>query len=63
MESKDEFLKIDIKNRTCCYFDDIMTVEDIYSSGILLNKKIFQLMTFCTKPLSVHNNLVLGLIK
>ena len=39
MESKDEFLKIDIKNRMCYYFGDIMTVEDIYSSGVLLNEK------------------------
>ena len=42
MESKDEFKKIDIKNRTCYYFDDIMTVEDIDSSDILLNDKKYK---------------------
>ena len=39
MESKDELNKIDIKNRTCYYFDDIMTDRDIYSGDILLEKK------------------------
>ena len=29
MESKDEFKKIDIKNCTCYYFDDIVRVEEI----------------------------------
>ena len=28
MESKDEIKKINIKNRTCYYFDDIMRVRD-----------------------------------
>ena len=44
MERKDELKKNDIKNRTCSYFDDIMTLEDIGSSDILLyekNTKIF----------------------
>ena len=44
MESKDELKKIDIKNRTCYYFDDIMTVIDIDFSGILLNKKSYKLI-------------------
>ena len=39
MESKDELKEIDIKNRTCYYFDDIMTDKDIYSGDILLDKK------------------------
>ena len=29
MWSNDELKKIDIKSRTCYYFDDIMRVEDI----------------------------------
>ena len=39
MESKNEFKKINIKNRTCSYFDDIMKVEDINAYNILLDKK------------------------
>ena len=42
MESKDELKQIDIKNRTCYYFDDIITNRDIYSVGILLDKKIYE---------------------
>ena len=36
--------KIDIKNCTCCYFDDIITFWDIniYSSDILLNEKLYK---------------------
>ena len=29
MDSKDELKEIDIKNRTCCYFDDIIKIEDL----------------------------------
>ena len=39
MESKDELKEIDIKNRKCYYFDDIMRVTDINFSNILLNEK------------------------
>ena len=39
MESKDELKEIDIKTRTCYYFDDIMTVGSINFSDILLDKK------------------------
>ena len=44
MESKDELKEIDIKNRTCYYFDDIMRAWDrdidIDFSGILLDKNL-----------------------
>ena len=33
MDSNDELKEIDIKNRKCCYFDDIIKIEDIYSYG------------------------------
>ena len=33
------FILIDIKNRTCYYFDDIMRVGDINFSDILLEEK------------------------
>ena len=34
MERKDELKETDIKNRTCYYFDDIITNRDIYSVDI-----------------------------
>ena len=39
MGSKTELKEIDIKNRTCYYFDDIIKDVDIYFSDILLDKK------------------------
>ena len=39
MEIKDELTKIDIKNRTCFSFDDIMRVTDIDFIDILLDRK------------------------
>ena len=38
MERKNGFAKINIKNRTCYYFDDMMTVIDIDFNNILLNE-------------------------
>ena len=37
MESKDEFKKIDIKNRTCYYCDYTMEIIDISFRNILLD--------------------------
>ena len=34
--------KINIKNRTCYYFDDTMKVEDINVDIILLDKKSYE---------------------
>ena len=42
MENKDELKEIDMKNRTCCYFDDIMKAIDIYSGNILLGNQIYR---------------------
>ena len=39
MESKDELKKIDIKNCTYYYFDDIMKVTDIDSEKMFLDEK------------------------
>ena len=33
---------IDIKNWTCYYFDDIMTVTDIYFSDTLLDERSYK---------------------
>ena len=42
MESKDKLKEIDIKNRTCHYFDDTMRVIDIDFNNILLDEKSYQ---------------------
>ena len=42
MESKDELKEIDIKNRACYYFDDIINGSKINFSNILLNKKLYE---------------------
>ena len=39
MESQDELKEVNIKNRTCYYFDDIVRVIDIDFNDILLNEK------------------------
>ena len=39
MGSKDELKEINIKNRTCCYFDDITRVIDTDFSDILLTEE------------------------
>ena len=43
MESKYELKRIDIKNRTCYCFDDIMKPRDIDSRNILLDVKVYNL--------------------
>ena len=42
MESKDELKEIDVKNRTCSYFDDIIKDLDLYLSDILLEEKSYE---------------------
>ena len=42
MESKDELKEIDFKNRTCYYFDDIMSVKDFDLRDILLAEKLYE---------------------
>ena len=42
MESKDELKEVDIKNRKCYYFDDIMKARDIDSGNISVDKKIYK---------------------
>ena len=42
MESKDELKEIDIKKRTCYYFDDIMRVTDIDFDNILSDEKSYK---------------------
>ena len=72
MESKDDLQRIDSKNLTCCYFDDIMTVEDINSSGVLLDEKEYEnILTYGisyknflgSKPLHIKFDKIDGFIK
>ena len=66
MEGKDALNKIDIKNRACYHFDDIIKVVDI--NLVIFSKtknyiKIFQFMTFYTKLQRFQDHYELGLIK
>ena len=39
MESNDKLKEIDIKNRTCYYFDNIIKIEDFDTDDILRDEK------------------------
>ena len=41
MKSKNEIKEIDIKNRVCYYFDDIINGANINFSNVLLDKKLY----------------------
>ena len=41
MQSNDKLKDIDIKNRTCYYFDDIIKIEDLDLDNILLGEKSY----------------------
>ena len=42
MKSKNKLKEIDIKNRVCYYFDDIINGTKINFSNVLLNKKSYE---------------------
>ena len=63
MESKDEYEKIDTKNRGCYYFDDIIKDMNINLSHILLDKKLFENISVYDKLELLPNYCVLGSIK
>ena len=42
MDTNDELKEIDIKNRTCYYFDDIIKIEDFDINNILMYEKPFE---------------------
>ena len=61
MKSKNELKEINIKNRVCYYFDDIINGTKINFSNILLNKKLDENMSVYnilyktpTDPKSLH---------
>ena len=53
MESKNELKEIDIKNRVCYYFDDIINTTKNNFSNILLDKKLYKNISY--KNISVYN--------
>ena len=42
MENNNKLKDIDIKNRMCYYFDDIMKVQDIDFENILLDERLYK---------------------
>ena len=46
MKSKNQWKEIDIKNRVCYFFDDIINGTKINFSNILLNEKLYEYMIF-----------------
>ena len=42
MESNDQLIQIDIKNRTCYYFDDLIRIEDFNLDNILIDEKSYE---------------------
>ena len=42
MESHDKLKEIDIKNRTCFYFDHIIKIDDFDLDNILIDGKSYQ---------------------
>ena len=72
MESKDEVNNNNMKNRTCCYVDDIMKVEDVNVDNILLDEKSYEDISVYNisykkfmdlKPLRIRFDKVNGVIK
>ena len=72
VKSKSEVKEINIKNRTCYYFEDIVTDRDIYSIDILLDEKIYENISVHDipyktstrpKPLRIRFNKIDGFIK
>ena len=62
MESN-KFNKVDIKNHTCCYSDDIIKIEDSNFNNILIYEKPYNFMTFHANIYLFQNHFVLNLMK
>ena len=67
MKCKNELKEIDIKNRACYYFDNIINGTKINSSNILLNKKLYENISVYNisykrpagpKPMCIMSNLL-----
>ena len=42
MDSNDELKEIDIKSRTCYYFDGIIKMEDFRLDNVLIDEKSYE---------------------
>ena len=42
MESNDQLIQIDIKDRTCYYFDDLIRIEDFNLDNIFIDGKSYE---------------------
>ena len=71
MESND-LKEIDIKNRICYYFDDIIKIEDFDFDSILINEKSYKNILvsdisyktlFGSKPLHIRFGEVVGIVR
>ena len=66
MESNDKLKKLDTKNRTFYYFDDIIKTEDSNFCNILIDEKSYEnilVYKISCKTLIDANKYVLGSIK
>ena len=66
MESNNKLKEIDIKNRTCYYFGDIVKIGDFNCDYILINEKSYEnilVYNISYKLLLRQNHCLLGSIK
>ena len=71
MNCNDELIEIDVKNRTCYYFDDIIKIEDFNLNDILIVEKSYENIlvynisykNLIAKPLRIIFNKTDGFIK
>ena len=66
MESNDKLKEINIKNRMCYHFDDIIKLEDFDLDNILIDGKSYEIILVYNnsyKTLIGANLCVLGLMK
>ena len=74
MQSKDKLKKVDVKNRPCYNFDNIIRASDrnidinllvFFQTKNYINKKmkIFEVMIFLIKLQGVQNHCVLGTVR
>ena len=71
MDSNDELKEIDIKNRTCYYFDDIIKIDDLNLNNNLIDENLYEnILVYKTsyknliaKPLRIRFDTIDGFIR
>ena len=64
-----EYKKVRIKNLTCCYFNDIIKLEDFDLGNMLIDRKshenilIYDILLIESKPLSIRFDKIDGFIR